>query len=69
MASLLFVHSTPTGICWRVALLPSGSGRWLEVEISMVGQRGLLRQRRALWDLSAASGDRGWPPPVYLSLH
>ncbi len=62
MASPLFVRSTPNGIRWRVALVPSGSGRWLEVEISKVGQRGLLRQQRALWDLSAASWDRGRPP-------
>ena len=62
MASPLFVHSTPRGIRWRVALVPSGSGRWLEVEISKVGQRGLLRQQRALWDLSFTSWDRGRPP-------
>ena len=62
MASPLFVHSTPRGIRWRVALVPSGSGRWLEVEISKVGQRGLLRQQRALWDLSSTSWDRGRPP-------
>ena len=64
MASPLFVHSTPRGIRWRVALVPSGSGRWLEVEISKVGQRGLLRQQRALWDLSSTSWDRGRPPLV-----
>ena len=62
MASPLFVRSTPKGICWRVALMPSDSGRWLEVEISKVGQRGLLRQQRALWDLAAACWDRGRPP-------
>ena len=62
MASPLFVRSTPNGIRWRVALVPSGSGRWLEVEISKVGQRGLLRQQRALWDLSFTSWDRGRPP-------
>ena len=62
MASPLFVRSTPKGIPWRVALVPSGSGRWLEVEISKVGQRGLLRQQRALWDLSSTSWDRGRPP-------
>ena len=62
MACALFVRSTPKGICWRVALVPSGSGRWLEVEISKVGQRGLLRQQRALWDLSSTSWDRGRPP-------
>ena len=62
MASPLFVHSTPRGIRWRVALVPSGSGRWLEVEISKLGQRGLLRQQRALWDLSSTSWDRGRPP-------
>ena len=62
MASPLFVRSTPKGICWRVALMPSGSGRWLEVEISKVGQRGLLRQQRAHWDLSSTSWDRGRPP-------
>ena len=62
MASPLFVRSTPTGIRWRVALVPSDSRRWLEVEISKVGQRGLLRQQRALWDLSSTSWDRGRPP-------
>ena len=62
MASPLFVRSTPKGIRWRVALVPSGSRRWLEVEISKVGQRGLLRQQRALWDLAAACWDRGRPP-------
>jgi len=62
MASPLFVRSTPKGIRWSVALVPSGSGRWLEVEISKVGQRGLLRQQRALWDLSVACWDRGRPP-------
>ena len=62
MASPLFVRSTPKGVRWSVALVPSASGRWLEVEISKVGQRGLLRQQRALWDLSAASWDRGRPP-------
>ncbi len=62
MASPLFVRSTPKGICWRVALVPSGSGRWLEVEISKLGQRGLLRQQRALWDLAAAWWDRRRPP-------
>ena len=62
MASPLFVRSTPKGIRWRVALVPSGSGRWLEVEISKVGQRGLLRQQRALWDLSSTSWDLGRPP-------
>jgi hypothetical protein len=62
MASHLFVRSTPTGIRWSVALVPSASGRWLEIEISKVGTRGLLRQQRALWDLSAASWDRGRPP-------
>ena len=62
MASPLFVCCTPKGICWRVALVPSGSRRWLEVEISKVGQRGLLRQQRALWDLSSTSWDRGRPP-------
>ena len=62
MASPLFVRSTPTGIRWRVALVPSGSRRWLEVEISKVGQRGLLRQQRALWDLSFTSWDRRRPP-------
>ena len=62
MASPLFVRSTPTGIRWRVALVPSGSGRWLEIEISKVGLRGLLRQQRALWDLSCTSWDRGRPP-------
>ena len=62
MACPLFVRSTPRGIRWRVALVPSGSGRWLEVEISKIGQRGLLRQQRALWDLSSTSWDRGWPP-------
>ena len=62
MASPLFIRSTPTGIRWRVALVPSGSRRWLEVEISKVGQRGLLRQQRALWDLAAACWDQGRPP-------
>ncbi len=62
MASPLFVRSTPKGIRWSVALEPSASGRWLEIEISKVGTRGLLRQQRALWDLSAASWDRGRPP-------
>ena len=62
MASPLFVHSTPKGICWRVVLVPSGSRRWLEVEISKLGQRGLLREQRALWDLSSTSWDRGLPP-------
>ena len=62
MASPLFVRSTPKGIRWRVALVPIGSGRWLEVEISKVGQRGLLRQQRALWDLASTSWDRGRPP-------
>jgi hypothetical protein len=45
-----------------VALVPSGSGRWLEVEISKIGTQGLLRRQRALWDLSLASWDRGRPP-------
>ena len=58
----MFVRSTPKGICWRVALVPTGSGRWLEVEISKVGQRGLLRHQRAIWDLSSTGWDRGWPP-------
>ena len=62
MASPLFVRSTPKGISWRVALVPSGSRRWLEVEISKLGQRGLLRRQRALWDLAAACWDRGRPP-------
>jgi hypothetical protein len=62
MASPLFVRYTPKGIRWRVALVPSGSRRWLEVEISKVGKRGLLRQQRALWDLSSTSWDRGRPP-------
>ena len=62
MASPLFVRSTPTGIRWRVALVPSGSRRWLELEISKVGTRGLLRRQRVLWDLSAACWDRGRPP-------
>ena len=62
MACPLFVRSTPRGIRWRLALVPSGSGRWLEVEISKLGQRGLLRQQRALWDLSSTSWDRGRPP-------
>ena len=62
MASPLFVRATPKGICWRMALVPSGSRRWLEVEISKVGQRGLLRQQRVLWDLSSTSWDRGLPP-------
>jgi len=62
MASPLFVRSTPKGVRWSVALVPSASGRWLEVEISKVGTRGLLRRQRALWDLSLASWDRGRPP-------
>ena len=62
MASPLFVRSTPKGIRWSVALVPSGSGRWLEVEISKIGTQGLLRRQRALWDLSLASWDRGRPP-------
>jgi len=62
MASPLFVRSTPKGIRWSVVLVPSASGRWLEIEISKVGTRGLLRQQRALWDLSAACWDRGRPP-------
>ena len=62
MACPLFVRSTPKGIRWRVALVPSDSRRWLEVEISKLGQRGLLRQQRALWDLSSTSWDRGRPP-------
>ncbi len=62
MASPLFVRATPKGIRWRVALVPSGSRRWLEVEISKVGQRGLLRQQRALWDRASTSWDRGRPP-------
>ena len=62
MASPLFIRSTPTGIRWSVALVPSGSGRWLEVEISKIGTQGLLRRQRALWDLSLASWDRGRPP-------
>ena len=62
MASPLFVRSTTKGIRWRVALVPSDSRRWLEVEISKVGQRGLLRQQRAIWDLSSTSWDRGRPP-------
>ena len=62
MASPLIVRSTPKGIRWHVALVPSVSWRWLEVEISKVGQRGLLRQQRALWDLSSTSWDRGRPP-------
>ena len=62
MACPLFVRSTPKGIRWHMALVPSGSGRWLEVEISKIGQRGLLRQQRALWDLSSTSWDRGRPP-------
>ena len=45
-----------------MALVPSRSRRWLEVEISKVGQRGLLRQQRTLWDLSSTSWDRGRPP-------
>ena len=45
-----------------MALVPSGSGRWLEVEISKIGTQGLLRRQRALWDLSLASWDRGRPP-------
>ena len=39
-----------------MALVPFCSGRWLEVEISKVGQQ------RALWDLSSTSWDRGRPP-------
>jgi hypothetical protein len=62
MASPLFIRSTPTGIRWSVALVPSGSGRWLEVEISKIGTQGLLRRQRALWDLSLASWDQGRPP-------
>ena len=62
MASPLFVRSTPKGIRWSVVLVPSASGRWLEIEISKVGTRGLLRQQRALWDLSSACWDRGRPP-------
>ena len=62
MASPLFVRSTPKGICWSVDMVPSGSRRWLEVEISKVGQSGLLRQQRALWDLAAACWDRGRRP-------
>ena len=62
MASPLFVRSTPKGIRWHVALVPSGSRRWLEVEISKLGQRGLLRQQRALWELASTSWDRGRPP-------
>jgi len=62
MASPLFVRSTPKGIRWSVALVPSGSGRWLELEISKFGTRGLLRQQRNLWDLSSTSWDRGRPP-------
>ncbi len=62
MASPLFVRSTPKGIRWSVALVSSGSRRWLEVEISKVGQRGLLRHQRALWDLSSTGWDRGRPP-------
>ena len=62
MASPLFVRSTPKGVRWSVALVTSASGRWLEVEISKVGTRGLLRRQRALWDLSLASWDRGRPP-------
>ena len=62
MASPLFVRSTPTGIRWSVALMPSASGRWLELEISKIGNRGLLRRQRALWDLSAACWDRERPP-------
>ena len=62
MASPLLVRSTPKGIRWHVALVPSGSRRWLEVEISKVGQCGLLRQQRALWDLSSTSWDLGRPP-------
>jgi hypothetical protein len=45
-----------------VVLVPSASGRWLVLEISKVGTRGLLRQQRALWDLSSTSWDRGRPP-------
>ena len=62
MASPLFVRSTPTGIRWSVVSVPSGSRRWLELEISKVGNRGLLRRQRVLWDLSAASWDRGRLP-------
>jgi hypothetical protein len=62
MASPLFVRSTPKGIRWSVALVPSASGRWLELEIRKVGTRGLLRRQRVLWDLSAACWDRGRPP-------
>ena len=62
MASPLFVRSIPNGNRWRVALVPSCSGRWLEVEISKLGQHGLLRQQRALWDLASTSWDRGRPP-------
>lgn len=62
MASPLFVRSTPKGIRWSVVSVPSGSRRWLELEISKVGTRGLLRQQRVIWDLSAASWDRGRPP-------
>ena len=62
MASPLFVRTNPKGICWRVALVPSGSRRWPEVEISKVSQRGLWRQQRALWDLSSTSWDQGRPP-------
>jgi hypothetical protein len=62
MASPLFVRSTPTGIRWSVVLVPTASGRWLELEISKVGTRGLLRRQRVLWDLSAASWDRGRHP-------
>jgi hypothetical protein len=65
MASPLFVRSTPKGIFWRVALVPSGSRRWLELEISKVGTRGLLPRQRVLWDLSAACWDRGRPPPGF----
>ena len=62
MASPLFVRSTPKGVRWSVALVPSASGGWLEVEISKVGTRGLLRRQQVLWDLSAACWDRGRPP-------
>jgi hypothetical protein len=62
MASPLFVRSTPKGVRWSVALVPSASKRWLELQIRKVGTRGLLRQQRVLWDLSAASWDRGRPP-------
>ena len=68
MASPLFVRSTPKGIRWRVALVPTCSGRWLEVEISKVGQRGLLSRQRALWDLSSTSWDRALPALVLAEL-